>query len=208
MSWLVRLPFLAAWSIFLPFWMLSTFRVCRPCLAALSELAGPIFMQVAAGVSSYGLVMGCHCHCCSFCLLPMPTLLFGRHVATEFPSGFNFVTSTFPGCFAGMLLGLRSFSCSHWSFWLVVQCYMKVLCCWLSQLPHWFAGDCIVKCWGLINGFLSPACNLLLAGFDIFVQGAYSLFGCIYLLKGACSLWYMSVYLTCWFPALFHFWSI
>jgi len=29
---------------------------------------------------------------------------------------------------------------------------------------------------------------LLLAGFDIFVQRAYPLFVCIYLLKGACSL--------------------
>jgi hypothetical protein len=70
MSWLVRLPSLVAWSIFLPFWMPSMFRVCRPCLAALSELVGPIFMQVAAGVSSSGLIMGYHCHCCSFCLLP------------------------------------------------------------------------------------------------------------------------------------------
>ena len=142
MSWLVRLPFLAAWSIFLPFWMLSTFRVCRPCLAALSELAGPIFMQVAAGVSSSGLVMGCHCHCCSFCLLPMPTLLFGRHAATEFPSGFNFVTSTFPGCFAGMLLGLKELfvlpliflvSCSmlYESFVLLTESIAPLVCWWL-----------------------------------------------------------------------------
>jgi hypothetical protein len=51
-----------------------------------------------------------------------------------------------------------------------------------------------------------------LAGFAIFVQGACSLFGYIRLFKGACSLCSLictCLYiLTCWFPALFHFWSI
>ena len=101
-----------------------------------------------------------------------------------------------------------------WSFWIAVwwcrQCF--VLCCWLGQLPDWFAADCIVRCWGLINRLLVSACRLLLAGFYIFVQGAYSLFGCIYLIKGACSLCLLIC--TClyiWpigFQLCFTFWSI
>jgi len=69
----------------------------------------------------------------------MPTLLFGRHVATEFPSGFNFVTSTFPGCFAGMLLGLKELfvlpliflvSCSmlYESFVLLAESIAPLVC--------------------------------------------------------------------------------
>jgi hypothetical protein len=58
-----------------------------------------------------------------------------------------------------------------WSFWIAVwwcrQCFF--LCCWLGQLPDWFAADCIVRCWGLINRLLVSACRLLLAGFYIFV---------------------------------------
>jgi len=57
------------------------------CLAASSELAGPIFMQVVAGVSSSGPVMlpnclfldvmGYHCHCYSLCLFSMPPPVLG-----------------------------------------------------------------------------------------------------------------------------------
>jgi hypothetical protein len=76
-------------------------------------------MQVVAGVSGSGLVMlpnclfldimGCHCHCYSFCLFLMPSILFGRPAATEFPYGFTFVTFALHGCFAGILLGLKEF---------------------------------------------------------------------------------------------------
>jgi len=56
-------------------------------LVASSELVGPIFMQVATGISGSGLamlpnclfmdVMGCHCHCCSLCLFSMPSHVLG-----------------------------------------------------------------------------------------------------------------------------------
>jgi hypothetical protein len=36
---------------------------------------------------------------------------------------------------------------------------------------------------GFLNRLLVTACRLLLAGFDIYVQGAYSLFGCIFFLS-------------------------
>jgi len=50
-------------------------------------------------------VMGCHFHCCSFCLVSVPPLLFGRHATSECLSGSSFVTFALLGYFAGMLLG-------------------------------------------------------------------------------------------------------
>jgi hypothetical protein len=75
------------------------------CLAASSELDGPIFMQVAAGVSGSGPAMihisGCHG-------LSLPLLLallvfnasscFGRHAATEWPPGLHSVIFVLHGC--------------------------------------------------------------------------------------------------------------
>jgi len=54
-------------------------------------------------------------------------------------------------------------------------------------------GCCLMQRWYVVFGVCLQI--LLLDGFDIFVQEAYFLFGCIYLLKGACS--FCSLICTC-----------
>jgi hypothetical protein len=111
-------PLIVAWSFssLLDALHVQGVQASLICLAASSELAGPIFMQVVAGVSGSGLamllnclfldVMGCHYHYYSLCLFTMSPLLFGRHAATECPSRVNSVTFALPSC-SCMLLGLK-----------------------------------------------------------------------------------------------------
>uniref|UniRef100_B9I162 Uncharacterized protein n=1 Tax=Populus trichocarpa TaxID=3694 RepID=B9I162_POPTR len=108
LAWMVR-ELSGAAPCILVCWTLSLgVQASLICLAASFELAGPIFMQVVAGVSGSGLamllnclfldVMGCHYHYYSLCLFTMPPLLFGRHAATECPSRVNSVTFALPSC--------------------------------------------------------------------------------------------------------------
>jgi hypothetical protein len=180
-------PLLTAWSF-------SFLVGCSPCSgrAGQSDMSGclvwigwsHLHASCRRGIwfwpcyASQLFVSGCH-----GLSLPLPlTLLvfkayscFERHVATEWPYGLHSVTFVLPGCFAAksLLLALLLLPSCYMVMifldccWWCRQCF--VLCCYLGQLPDWFAADYIVRCWGLINRLLVPACRLLLAGFDIFV---------------------------------------
>jgi hypothetical protein len=118
------------------------------------------------------------------------------------------------GCFCCWFCCSCQVAIWSWSFWIVVRCcrHCFVLWCWLGQLFDWFATDCIVKCWGLINGFLVSACRFccLLVLISLFREHIPYCVVFIWSREHVPLLAYiyMLVYLTCWFPALYHFWSI
>jgi hypothetical protein len=104
------------WYAYLPLLPEAFFFLfgCPPCLGCVGHVWLPCLnwlvpssCKLPQGYLVLALSWAITAIAAHFACFQMPTLLFGRHAAIEFLSGFNFVTSAFPGCFAGMLLGLK-----------------------------------------------------------------------------------------------------